>query len=265
MRHLHAALLAAAALLLAAAPARGFSTLSGVSASRSLSATRVKPGQTITVTLTLKVGAIGSAPLRGLYIAEPVPDALTPASGTVKVGGKTVTVTSESSPSGAVYTGCRTMRWVLEQPPSFAAAHPVAASSTVTVSYTATLSASAKPGTLSFPGLSWVGMIPSQGDAGDHFGYEGAATAITVESGPIPDGGVAGDSAPSQGDSGGAADNGAAPGEAGVNRADQLDGSCSLGGRGARPTSLLLLAGLLLALLWRRRARPPGAIRTPRP
>jgi MYXO-CTERM domain-containing protein len=160
-----------------------YSTSAEISATRSFSATTVTPGQKVTVTLKVTVGAIGSSPIRGFYIADAVPDALTPANSKVTLDGSGISPKTESTSSGVVHSGCKTHRWILEEPPSWSANNPMPASSTLTVTYDVTVPSSAS-GTLTFPGFSWVAMIPALGDTGDHFGFEDSAATITVASQP---------------------------------------------------------------------------------
>lgn len=175
----HAILLS---LLLCGGRAGAYTTLTGVTLSRAFSPAQPQPGQTVTVTLTVKTGTL-SSPLRGFYIADQVPDGLSPSSGSATLGGSAVTVKTESTASGAIYTGAKTLRWVLEEPPSWTENNPVPASSTLVVTYQVTVPTSAT-GSLSFPGASWVGMIPSLGDAGDNFGYEDSAATLPVDAQP---------------------------------------------------------------------------------
>ena len=168
------------ALLLAAGPASAYSTLSDVTLTRSFSPTSAQPGQSVTVTLTVKTGAGLSSSLRGFYISEAVPDALSAASGSATLDGKAITVKTESTSSGAIYTGAKTLRWILEQPPSWSENNPLPASATLVVTYAVSVPSSASSG-FSFPGASWVGMIPSLGDAGDNFGYEDKAATLPVD------------------------------------------------------------------------------------
>jgi len=160
-----------------------YTTLPAISVSRSFSPSSAAPGQKVTITLSLKVGAIGSSPLRGLYLSESLPDVLTPASDTVKVNGAAIAAVKESLGPGALYSSCKTVRWVLEKAPGFSENHPLAASSTLVVTYEVTVPSTAS-GNLTFPGLGWVGMIPSLGDSGDHFGFEDTASTLPVMSPP---------------------------------------------------------------------------------
>ena len=176
-------LLVAALIVGAPTAAEGYSTSAVVSIQRQLSPTRAQPGQTVDVTLTLTVGAIGASPLRGLFISEAVPNGLIPAGVAVTLDGASVAALGEAGAADAVYPGATIHRWVLETPPSWTEGRAVSENSTVTVSYQVTVPAGASAG-LTFPGASWVGMIADQGDAGDHFGYEDSETVLPVESPP---------------------------------------------------------------------------------
>jgi hypothetical protein len=167
-----------AMIALWAAPAAAYSTLTGVTVSRSFSPTTAQPGQSVTVTISVKTGSLSSS-LRGFYLSEAVPDALSPASLSATLGGSAVTVKTESLASGTIYSGNKTIRWVLEQPPSWTENKPFPASTELKVSYKVTVPSSATSA-FSFPGAMWVGMIPSAGDAGDHFGYEDSASTLPV-------------------------------------------------------------------------------------
>lgn len=181
-RGLLAAASLATAALLVPGRARAYSTLSGVTIARSFAPATAKPGSKVTVTLEVAVGSIGSDPLRGFYLAEQVPDALAPSSGSATLAGQPLTVISETA-GAALYTGCTTIRWVLEEPPAWSQNKPLAASQTLAVSYEVTIP-SGVTSPPSFPGASWVGMIPSLGDAGDHFGHEDGPTGLPVEQPP---------------------------------------------------------------------------------
>lgn len=174
------ALLCAGLLLCLPQAAGAYSTNSNISATRAVSATTAAPGQKLTVTLTVDVGAIGTAPLRGFYIAEPVPDTLSVANAKVTLGGSSVSVISETTVTGAVHSGCKTVRWIFEKPTAWSENKPVPANSKVVVTYDVTVPSSMSSGTLTFPGMSWVGMIATAGDVGDHFGHEDKTTAISV-------------------------------------------------------------------------------------
>jgi hypothetical protein len=165
-------------VLLFAGPAAAYSTLSGVTVTRSFSPTTAQPGQKVTVTLSVKTGSLSSS-LRGFYLSEAVPDALSPASLSATLGGSAATVKTETTASGTVYSGAKTVRWVLEQPPSWTENTPFPASTELKVTYSVTVPSSATSG-FSFPGAMWVGMIPSLGDSGDHFGYEDKASTLPV-------------------------------------------------------------------------------------
>jgi hypothetical protein len=166
-------------LLLLAGDALAHSTLSGVTVTRAFSPATAQPGQQVTVTLTVETGALSES-LRGFYLSEAVPDALSPSSGSATLDGQAVTVQSERTAAGTVYTGATTLRWVLEQPPDWSENEPLPASSTLVVTYQVDVPAGATTG-FSFPGASWVGMLTSLGDAGDHFGYEDTATTLPVD------------------------------------------------------------------------------------
>lgn len=167
--------------------ARAYSTLSGVSVTRSFAPAEATPGQVVAVTLTVQVGAIGADPLRGLFVTDHVPEALLPTAGLVQLDGATIAAVREADLASAIYPNHTSERWVLETAAAFAENHPVGAQSTLVVSYTVTVPANAPPGTISFPGSTWVAMIPSRGDAGDHFGFEDSAAALPVTA-PSTDG-----------------------------------------------------------------------------
>jgi hypothetical protein len=175
-----AALFCAALLLCLPGAAGAYSTNSNISATRAISATTAAPGQKLTVTLTVDVGAIGTAPLRGFYIAEPMPDTLSVANAKVTLGGSSVSVISETTVTGAVHSGCKTVRWIFEKPTAWSENKPVPASSKVVVTYDVTVPTAMTSGTLTFPGMSWVGMIATAGDSGDHFGHEDKTTSVSV-------------------------------------------------------------------------------------
>jgi uncharacterized repeat protein (TIGR01451 family) len=171
-------------ILLAAwlpAAALAHSTHPEISASRAFDPASATPGQTVTVTITVEVGNLGADPVRGFWISDPVPAGLAPTTGTVTLNSGGLTVAREAAQAGAVVPGCTLERWVLETPPAWAEGNPVAAASTLVVTYRVTVPGDASPGEIEFPGFSWVGMVAAQGDAGDHFGFEDAAARLAVE------------------------------------------------------------------------------------
>ncbi|MBN2361362.1 MAG: hypothetical protein JXR83_18065, partial [Deltaproteobacteria bacterium] len=179
-RNLLANALAAAALLEPVSAARAYSTLPEVSIARSFTPDSATAGQMVAVELTLHVGAIGAAPLRGVYVTDHVPEALLPTAGSAQLDGASVAVVREADLAGTVYPGHTAERWVLETPAAFAENSPLGAQSTLVVNYTVTVPAGAPPGPIVFPGATWVAMIPGQGDAGDHFGFEETPAALQV-------------------------------------------------------------------------------------
>jgi uncharacterized repeat protein (TIGR01451 family) len=167
--------------------AQAYSTSPVITTQRTMSAATAKAGDTISVTLTVNVGAIGTSPLKGFYVSEYLPAGYTVASSSVTLNGAAVSgVIRETDAVGSVYSDATTERWVLETPTAFSQNHPVSQSSTLVVSYGLKVPATATPGTVTLKGFSWVAMIPSLGTTGDHFGYEDSPPTITIASNAAP-------------------------------------------------------------------------------
>jgi uncharacterized repeat protein (TIGR01451 family) len=166
---------------------QAYSTSSAVTTKRTMSATTARPGDSISVTLTVNVGNIGTSPLRGLFVSEYLPAGYTVTSSTVTLNGAAVSgVIRETEAVGSVYSDATTERWALETPTAFSQNHPVSQSSALVISYALKVPATATPGSVTLKGFSWVAMIPSLGTTGDNFGYEDAPPTITIASNAAP-------------------------------------------------------------------------------
>jgi len=174
------ALALSTASLLAAASVFGYTSEGEITVDRQVAPTTANSGETVTVTITVTVGAIGSDPIRGLCISDRVPAGITAGAGTVTVDATPVTVVRETDAGSSSVPGTTTERWALETPPLWTEANPIDASSTIVVSYDATVDADARTGDVTFPGCSWVGMIATLGDAGDMFGYDDTPLTLSV-------------------------------------------------------------------------------------
>jgi hypothetical protein len=151
-----------------------------VTVGRSITPSTANAGDSVTVTITVNVGAIGSDPIRGFCIADRLPAGVTAGAGAVTVNGTPVTVVRETNALISSVPGTTTERWVLETPGLWTESNPVYASSTIVLTYDAVVDADTQTGDIVFPGCSWVGMVASLGDAGDMFGYEETAMTVPV-------------------------------------------------------------------------------------
>jgi len=163
-----------------------YTTSPQIAVSRSVVPASVAPGGRLSVTLTVDVGSIGSQPLRGFYVADYVPDDLSPTAGTVTLDGSPIGVLRESDPAPRAYPGTTTERWVLETPPGWTQNRPVPAGATLVIAYDLTIPSGTTATEISLPGCVWVGVLPGTGDAGLHFGFEDGATQIPIDSLPAP-------------------------------------------------------------------------------
>ena len=157
-----------------------YSTLAEVTVQRSFEPARPRPGQPVQVSLLVTVGSIGSEPLRGFWISDAVPAGLEPTTASVVLDGQGVTVRHETGQG--ILACCSLERWVLETPPNWSEGLPLAAGSSLEISYQVTVPADAGDAIV-FPGFSWVAMIPGQGAAGDHFAFEDNPAELPVDNG----------------------------------------------------------------------------------
>ncbi len=223
--------------------AAAYSTSSQIVVSRSFSAETALPGDTVDVVITADFAAIGSDPVRGFFLSDHIPVALSPSAGVITLDGNQVAAELETGPEDTMYSGCSSARWVMERPPAWSEARAIFASSTLVLTYRVTVPSDAENGAFTFPGFTWVGMIDGQGSAGDHFGYEDSAAVITVQGGVEPDDPDPDDPDPDP-DPGG--------GGNGASEYHNLTGGCAAGNGTPGPVVLLLA---LAALGCRRRRR----------
>jgi hypothetical protein len=161
------------------------STNANVSATRNLSATTAAPGASVTVTLTVNVGAIGANPFRGFYVADNVPAGLVVSGQSVTLNGAPTAVLQETGAANEVYTNSTPYRWVFETPTAWSENRPMAASRAAVVQYTVQIPGSAANGTVyTFQNASWVGIIAAAVPPENHFGYLDLPDATITVSAP---------------------------------------------------------------------------------
>ena len=175
------ALALAVGLGLLAPLAWAYSTHPDVTFSRTFDPQPARPGQVVQVSLVLSLGGIGVDSLSGVVLSEHVPQALSPGAASLQIDGAGLVVVEETTGVGAIELDCVTLRWVLAAPPGFPQGNLLPVGSSLRIVYPVTVPGDAPPGTIAFPGATWLGMVPSQGDGGDHFGFEDALALLEVE------------------------------------------------------------------------------------
>ncbi len=137
---------------LLAPQASGFSS-DGSALTRSFAGTISLTNQPLVVTVTFTNS--GATALRGFFYTDQVPSGLAVTTLGVKVNGTALNdYTFETGTADSVYAGCTPRRWVLEAPPSFAAANPIPAPGTLQITYAVN---SATPGVFPLQHFSWAG------------------------------------------------------------------------------------------------------------
>lgn len=147
------------------------------------------PGETITVTIAVNIGSTLSAPARGFYLTDEVPDSLLfdRNACVVSINGAALrTVQLETGTAGSVYTGAVPLRFILEMPPDFAENSMLDTRDELIIAYRITIPLNAVNGTeFHFSGYHWVGYL--QGSSPEEvFGHEDLPNAILTVAGTAP-------------------------------------------------------------------------------
>ena len=146
----------------------------------------MKYGDTVTVTVTISVGSILGTSLRGFYLTDYVPWAYPVIKDTVTLNGANINsrIKRESITNQTNYPGFGLQRWVLETPTAWTENNPINSMSTLIIKYKYVFPRDAPSTTISLPGFSWVAVDPTQGDAGDVFGYEDSPPSLKITGNP---------------------------------------------------------------------------------
>ena len=185
MKLIRMLLLAVGAAASAASP---YSGSAQITATRSISSLSASYGDTLTVTISVTVGSITGTSLRGFYLSDYVPGGYAVAKDSAWLNGALVNarIKRESAADQANYPGFGQERWVFETPTSFSENNPVSPMSNIVIKYRLAVPTNAVTATIPLPGFSWVAMDPTQGDAGDVFGYEATPPTLSVTGSPLP-------------------------------------------------------------------------------
>jgi hypothetical protein len=159
-----------------------------VTVTRTVSPLSAKYGDTILITENVAVGSISGTSLRGFYLTDYIPGGYSVAKDSLWLGNTLMNgkIKRESLTDQANYPGFGQERWVFETPTGFTENNPIAPQTTVVLKYRLVVPVNATTGTITLPGFSWVAMDPTQGDAGDVYGYEETPPTLSITGSPTP-------------------------------------------------------------------------------
>lgn len=148
----------------------------------------VQAGETATIEITCNVDSGISSPIKGLYFADSIPDALSIESESFEVtinGTVVLNITEEIGTTGEIYPSAVPYRFILESPSDFIENNPLNGGDELLLAYRVTPPMTINTITqYTLPGFSWAGYIDSS-PAEHVFGYSDFPLYMTVF--PNPD------------------------------------------------------------------------------